>query len=166
MLFLWRGSALGPLAEGAAQCAHWAGGVPYRSQDTPSVTAVAVPPPSKREARGLRPERRNLCGSAAPIPSPGGKVARQSRVGRGTAISKVQEEVCNRAENLTFPPAFLFSQRLVPPTLTAYRRGMIAPGNHLDLRFAARSTTPGGSDCGSAALGPLFEGAARGMGKA
>ena len=36
-------------------------------------------------------------------------------------------------------PSSVKNQRFLP----AIHHGMIAPGNHIDLRFAARSTTPG-----------------------
>ena len=37
-----------------------------------------------------------------------------------------------------------FAVPLPPPSGAPVNQGMIAPGNHVDFRFAARSTTPGG----------------------
>ena len=65
-------------------------------------------------------------GATAPVgrvPSPGGKVAERSEVGRGTARTKSAEKVWFVDKNITFPPAFLFSHRLV--AVTASPRGKL-----------------------------------------
>ena len=106
---------------------------------------------------------------ASLIPSPGGRVARQSRVGRGIRAATRKPVQHNRPppelpprqhpggglhifQITTLPPAFLISHPSVPKSrwATARNCGVIAPGNHWILD-SLRGAPPPGEAMGAAA---------------